>query len=204
MVDLDLSIVEQGIKDVLTQQIKDKKWNWIREIKTYGGEFDDGLLSWVKTFPAIWVTFQGSGTPEKIGNDKTKYPVTFVVLVGARSMRNEETQRHGTIHDIGTFLMLKHVQKILIGNDLSSADVKGLAPLSLGRTKTIFNSKTQSQSISVLSQEFHTQFTITTSDRVRDEEETEAELIRINVDYHFEPEDGFKDESDLIELKENI
>ncbi|VXA54679.1 conserved hypothetical protein [Acinetobacter proteolyticus] len=203
MVELDLSTVEQGIKDVLAQQIKDNKWNWIREIKTYGGEFDDGLLSWVKTFPAIWVTFQGSGTPEKISNDKTKYPVTFVVLVGARSMRNEEAQRHGTIHDIGTFLMLKHVQNILIGNDLSSVDVKGLAPLSLGRTKTIFNSKTQSQSISVLSQEFHTQFTITASDRMREEEETDADLIRINVDYHFEPDDGIKDESDLIELKEN-
>ncbi|RSN84431.1 DUF1834 family protein [Acinetobacter baumannii] len=203
MVDLDLSIVEQGIKDVLAQQIKDKKWNWIREIKTYGGEFDDGLLSWVKTFPAIWVTFQGSGTPEKTSNDKTKYPVTFVVLVGARSMRNEEAQRHGTINNIGTFLMLKHVQKLLIGNDLASAGIQGLAPLSLGRTKTIFNTKTKDQSISVLSQEFHTQYTITASDRVREEEETEEELIRINVDYYFEPNDGVKDESDFIVLKEN-
>jgi hypothetical protein len=30
------------------------------------------------------------------------------------------------VSDIGTFLMLKHVQKLLIGNDLSSVDVKGL------------------------------------------------------------------------------
>ncbi|QHH96692.1 phage protein Gp37 [Acinetobacter dispersus] len=202
MVDLDLSIVEQGIKDVLAQQIKEKKWNWIRDIKTYGGEFDDGTLAWVKTFPAIWVTFQGSGTPKKIGHSTTEYPVTFVVLVGARSLRNEEAQRHGALNDIGTYLMLKHVQKLLIGNDLSSRKVKGLAPLSLGRTKTIFNGRTQGQSISVLSQEFHTQYVIEASDRVREEEETEADLIKINVDYHFEPDDGFKDESDLIQLKE--
>ena len=202
MVDLDLSIVEQGIKDVLTQQIKSKKWSWIRDIKTYGGEFDDDTLAWVKTFPAIWVTFQGSGTPKKISHSKTEYPVTFVVLVGSRSLRNEEVQRHGTINDIGSFLMLKHVQKILIGNDLSSVGVKGLSALELGRTKTIFNNKTQRQSINVLSQEFHTQYVIEASDRVREEEETEADLIKINVDYHFEPDDGFKDESDLIELKE--
>ncbi|MDA0697933.1 MAG: DUF1834 family protein [Proteobacteria bacterium] len=203
VVDLDLSIVEQGIKDVLAQQVKDRKWDWIREIKTYGGEFDDGTLAWVDTFPAIWVTFQGSGTPKKTSHNKTTYPVTFVVLVGARSLRNEEAQRHGAGKDIGTFLMLHHVQKLLIGNDLSSIEVKGLDPLELGRTKTIFNTKTRNQSISVLSQEFTTQYTITASDRDREEAATEAEIHRINVDYYFEPDDGFKDASDLIELKEN-
>ncbi|WHP04764.1 DUF1834 family protein [Acinetobacter corruptisaponis] len=203
MVDLDLSIVEQGIKDVMAQQVTSQKWNWIREIKTYGGEFDDGTLVWVKTFPAIWVAFQGSGTPKKTSHNKTEYPVTFVVLVGARSLRNEETQRHGTDRDIGTYLMLKHVHKLLIGNDLSSVGVVGLDPLELGRTKTIFNNKTSAQSISVLSQEFTTQYTITASDRDREEETTEEYIHRINVDYHFMPDDGIKDESDLIELQEN-
>ncbi|MFW2163053.1 phage protein Gp37 [Acinetobacter beijerinckii] len=203
VIDLDLSIVEQGIKDALARQVQNKTWNWIREIKTYGGEFDDSTLAWVDTFPAIWVTFQGSGTPKKSSHNKTEYPVTFVVLVGARSMRNEEAQRHGAGSDIGTFLMLKHVQKLLIGNDLSSVNVKGLAPLELGRTKTIFNTKTRNQSINVLSQEFTTQYTITASDRDREEEATEEDLIRVNVDYYFEPTDGLKDASDLIELKEN-
>ncbi len=203
MVDLDLAIVEQGIKDVLARQIQQKIWTWIREIKTYGGEFDDDTLAWVDTFPAIWVTFQGSGTPKKTSHNKTEYPVTFVVLVGARSMRNEEAQRHGAGRDIGTFLMLKHVKKLLIGNDLSSVGVVGLDPLELGRTKTIFNTKTRNQSINVLSQEFTTQYTITASDRDREEEATDAYIHRINVDYYFEPNDGFKDESDLIELQEN-
>ena len=81
MVDLDLAIVEQGIKDVLARQVQQKIWTWIREIKTYGGEFDDDTLAWVDTFPAIWVTFQGSGTPKKTSHNKTEYPVTFVVLV---------------------------------------------------------------------------------------------------------------------------
>ena len=201
MVDLDLSIVEQGIKDVLARQVQQKIWTWIREIKTYGGEFDDDTLAWVDTFPAIWVTFQGSGTPKKTSHNKTEYPVTFVVLIGARSMRNEEAQRHGAGSDIGTFLMLKHVQKLLIGNDLSSVDVKGLAPLTLGRTKTIFNTKTRSQSINVLSQEFHTQYVIEASDRVREEEATEEDLLRVNADYYFDPDQDVVQASDLVELK---
>ena len=99
--------------------------------------------------------------------------------------------------------MLKHVKKLLIGNDLSSVGVVGLDPLELGRTKTIFNTKTRNQSINVLSQEFTTQYTITASDRDREEEATDAYIHRINIDYYFEPNDGFKDESDLIELQEN-
>lgn len=200
---INLSDVEQGFKDVMSKQITDKKWPWIREIKTYGGEFDDGLTAIIKAFPAIWVVFEGSGTPKKISYNKTEYPLKFVVLVGARSVRNEQARRQGAGNDIGTYEMLDRVQQLLIGNDLSSVGVAGLAPLELGRTKTIFNTKTREQSISVLSQEFTTQYTITASDRDREEDETIGEIHRINVDYFFEPGDDVKDASDLVELKEN-
>ena len=199
---LDLSVIEQAIKDVMAQQIQAKKWPWIREIKTYGGEFDDDIAAIIKAFPAIWVTFDGSKSPEKTSANKTRMPITFVVLVGNRSVRNEESQRHGAGRDIGTFQMLKQVQMLLTGNDLSSQGVKGLAPLELGRIKTIFNSSTRGQSLSVLAQEFTTSYTITASDRVREETEEESWLERININYHFDPKDFDRFESDLVELKE--
>lgn len=201
---INLSVVEQGLKQVMANQVTAKKWTWVRQIKTYGGEFDDGLTAIVRAFPAIWVVFEGSGTPKKISYNKIQYPVTFVVLVGARSVRNEEARRQGAGGDIGTYEMLHHVHQLLIGNDLSSVGVKGLEPLELGKTKTIFNTKTASQSISVLSQAFTTQYTITASDRDREEaDESIGEIHRINVDYFFEPGDDVKDASDLVELKEN-
>ena len=198
---LDLSIIEQAMKDVMAQQVKDRKWPWIREIKTYGGEFDDDITAIIRAFPAIWVTFDGSKTPEKTSANKTKMPVTFVVLVGNRSVRNEEAQRHGAGADIGTFQMLKHVQQLLMGNDLSSQGVNGLAHLELGRVKTIFNTSTRGQSLSVLAQEFTTSYTITASDRVREEAEEESYIERININYHFDPKDYGFIESDLVELR---
>lgn len=201
---IDLGVVEQGIKDVMAKQVTDKKWLWVKEIKTYGGEFDDGLTAIIRAFPAIWVVFEGSGTPKKISFNKTEYPVKFVVLVGARSVRNEEARRQGAGRDIGTYEMLDRVQKLLTGNNLSSVGVTGLEPLELGRAKTIFNTKTREQSISVLSQEFTTQYTITASDRDREEDdESISEIHRINVDYCFKPGDDVTDASDLVELKEN-
>lgn len=202
MVNLDLGTIEQAIKDVMAKQVQSRTWDWIREIKTYGGEFDDDISTIVNHFPAIWVAFVGSGTPKKSSHNKTEYPITFVVLVGAQSVRNEEARRHGAGSDIGTFAMLHQVQNLLIGNDLSSEGVKGLRPLELGKTKTIFNTKTRSQSISVLSQEFTTQYTITASDRDREEAETESEIHKVNFDYYFQPNDTHVDESDLVNLKE--
>lgn len=198
---LDLSIIEQAMKDVMAQQVKDRKWPWIREIKTYGGEFDDDITAIIRAFPAIWVTFDGSKTPEKTSANKTKMPVTFVVLVGNRSVRNEEAQRHGAGADIGTFQMLNNVQQLLTGNDLSSQGVNGLAHLELGRVKTIFNTSTRGQSLSVLAQEFTTSYTITASDRVREEAEEESYIERININYHFDPKDYGFIESDLVELR---
>lgn len=196
---LNLSIIEQAIKDL----IKAQNWDYLREIKTYGGDFDDDINAVIRRFPAIWITFQGSKSPEKISHNKTRIPVTFVVLVGSYSVRNEETQRQGDAVSIGTYQMLSDIQNLLTENDLSSQSIKGLEPLELGRIKTIFNTKTKDDSISVLSQEFHTSYVLTASDRDREEAATEAEIHRINVDYHFIPDDGVKDESDLIELKES-
>ncbi|MDC5408361.1 DUF1834 family protein [Acinetobacter baumannii] len=203
MVNLDLGIVVQGMKDVMAKQIETKAWPWIREIKTYGGEFDDETLAFIDTFPAIWVTFKSSGAPRKISENKTVYPINLVVLVGARSVRNEEAQRLGGGRDIGTFKMLSLVHNLLIGNDLSSVNVEGLAPLELGHTRTIFNTTTRRQSVSVLSQEFNTQYTITASDRDREEAETVDDLLGVQVDYYFQPNDGIVDASDRVEFQEN-
>ncbi|WP_237411609.1 phage protein Gp37 [Acinetobacter nectaris] len=182
--------------------MQEKKWSWVREIKTYGGEFDDDITTAIRSFPAIWITFDGSGSPKRISHNKTEYPVTFVVLVGARSLRNEETRRQGTAFDIGTYQMLDHVQRLLTNNDLSITGLTGIAPLKLGRTKTIFNTAVREQSISVLAQEFTTQYVITASDRDRTEDMTTSEIHRINLDYVFQPQDDVADEHDLISLPE--
>lgn len=205
---LDLSIIEQALKDIMANQIQSRKWPWIREIKTYGGEFDDeDLTAVIRTFPAIWITFEGSGTPKKFSHNKTKYPVKFVVLVGSRSVRNEEAARLGAGNDIGTYTMLSNVQNLLTENDLSSVGVKGLEALALGKTRTIFNTKTRGQSLSVLAQEFTTEFTITASDRDREEVEEDAYLEHLNLNYYFDPKDYGIDEnanaSDLIELQKD-
>lgn len=194
---LDFLQIEQAMKDLMAAQVESKAWPWVREIKTYGGEFDDDITAIIKHFPAIWVTFAGSRKAVQSSYDKTEYHVNFAVLVGARSMRNEEAQRHGAGREIGAYQMLIHVQNLLTNNSLG---LKGLAPLSLGTTKTIFNTKTRDQSLSVFSQEFSTSYTIHASDRKREEDATEAYLERVFVDYFYD-DPAASIAQDQVELK---
>lgn len=195
---MNLSIIEQAMKAEMNAQVLANKWGFVREIKSYGGEFDEDLDAVIRAFPAIWVTFEGA-KPTKLSHNKYRFDATFVVLVGARSVRNEEAQRHGAGADIGTYQMLEYVQQLLGGNDLSSQSLKGLAPLELGRVKTIFNSSTRGQSISVLAQELHTQFVVVASDRDREAAEA-VDMHSIKIDYFYE-QVGDLNASDLIELE---
>ncbi len=193
----DLSAMEQAIKDA----VKALNRPYIAEIKSYGGEFDDDLSEIVTRFPAVWVTFSGSGNPERLGAKRYKLPLTFVTLVGARSVRNEETARHGvkvngTTVDVGTFQLLGDVAFALLGQDFGLPIEK----FKLGKVGTVFNTKTKDEAISVLSQEWHTTVTITTPDHEADEAEW---LERVNIDYLLQPQDDVPDAADLVQLTED-
>lgn len=195
-----LSNIEQGIKDAINALGRD----YIAVVATYGGEFDDGLENVVRRFPAVWTTFEASGKPEQLSARKFKLPLVFITVVGARNLRNEEATRHGTeingqTVEVGTFQLLQDVQSALLNRDLKDFGVDGIAPLTPGKISTIFNTKTRSDAISVLSQEWHTHLIIHAPDREADSAEW---LERININYLFKPGDDVVDASDQVELNQ--
>ena len=199
---MNLSCIEQAIKELIIAQ----KWPWLSQlnVRTYAGEFDDGLEAVVRSFPAIWITFNGGGKPEVQGYGTTKMPVSFMVMVGARSVRNEESQRHGSAFDVGTYQMIDSLQRLLAFNSLSSVGLIGLEPIQLGRVKPIFNTSTQGKSVSVLGLEINTSYTIKASDRTRDDADpTIADIHSINLDYIVPPADANAEASDIVLLKDN-
>lgn len=150
---LRLSEVEQGIKDA----IKALNRPYLRTIKTYGGEFDDELEQVVKNFPAVWVTFSGSTEVRQKSARLFHIGLRFTVLVGARSQRNEEAARHGAMVDgktvsVGSFQLLDDQMRALMGQTLN-LPITQLVP---GRIATVFNGRTENESVSVLSMDWET------------------------------------------------
>ncbi|KIP19459.1 hypothetical protein KY49_3294 [Burkholderia sp. MSHR3999] len=150
-----ITAVELAIVDRLTRGLG----KLVTSVETYGGEFDDENLSdVVRRFPAAWVTFGGvrKSTPIDTSRQKWKREGTFVVMVGARSVRSEAASRHGgpSRGEIGTNLLIYGVGRLLIQQDLS-LPIREFAP---GSIRTLFNTRLQRDAFSVFALEFHTEW----------------------------------------------
>ncbi|VWB82133.1 hypothetical protein BLA13014_03782 [Burkholderia aenigmatica] len=148
-----ITAVELAIVDRLKRGLG----KMVTEVKTYGGEFDDEELETVvRRFPAAWVTFGGVKRTDPVSTDRSKWraEATFVVMVGARSIRNEETSRHGgpAKTEVGTNLLISAVRYLLNEQDMG-LKIRELQP---GAIRTLFNTKTQAGAMSVYALEFKT------------------------------------------------
>ncbi|MBK0062387.1 MULTISPECIES: phage protein Gp37 [unclassified Acinetobacter] len=198
---LNLSEIEQGIKAAIVALNRP----YIASIETYGGEFDAGLADVVRRFPAIWTTFAGAGKAVQLSARKFKRPLTFVTLVGAKSLRNEEATRQGVDENgqqisCGTFQLLNDVERALLNNNLKLFGVSGLDPFELGKIDKVYDQKTKDAAISVFAQHWHTNFTTTQSAADFDPDSGADWMQAVNVDYFFKPQDDIKDGSDLVLL----
>lgn len=172
-------------------------------IESYGGELDDlSLLAQViRTMPAIWVAFAGSGKPTPYGASKSKWlvPCTFAVMTGARNIRGERFTRRGLtvggeIKEVGVYQMVEDVRLLLLRQDFGLA-IDRLAP---GTVKTLFNSRLDSQSFAIFAQEWHTKFVITDPAVLPDP--NGPDWLRLGLNYYLSPDDGIADASDLVTL----
>jgi phage gp37-like protein len=154
---MDLTAIEQAI----IAAIKGLNRPYLKDVASYGGEFDDDLFQVVRRFPAAWVTFAGAGVPKRFGMGSGKWmtPLTFVVMVGARSVRNEASTRQGVVSSVdgsqiepGSYQMLADVQAALMGQDLGLP----IDPFAPGKISTLFNAKVRDLGMSVLAQEWRT------------------------------------------------
>ncbi|CAB3764119.1 DUF1834 family protein [Paraburkholderia humisilvae] len=148
-----ITAVEVSIVDRLKRGLG----KMVAEVATYGGEFDDDELDTVvRRFPAAWVTFGGVKRTDPVSTSRSKWKAeaVFVVMVGARSVRNEQTSRHGgpAQSEVGTNLLVSAVRHLLNEQDMG-LPIRNLQP---GPVRTLFNTKVRNDAMSVYALEFRT------------------------------------------------
>ncbi|MDO9053840.1 MAG: DUF1834 family protein [Gallionella sp.] len=175
----------------------------LAEVASYGGELDDELGKVVRKFPAVWVTFGGTGKPKPLGTSRSKWltPATFVVMVGARNVRGERSTRHGltvggVVKEVGAYQMLEDIGLLLINNDLGLAGVGHFKP---GATRTLYNTKLNNQAVAVFAREWHTEF-VETEPRVPIDP-TDPMWLKLGINYYLKPGDDVADAADLTTLR---
>jgi len=173
----------------------------VREVASYGGEFDEGLLAEVRRFPAIWVAFAGSGRPVPYGTSKGRWikPLVFVTMVGTRSIRGERQTRLGgpvPLEEPGAYQMLDDVEAALANQDLGLA-IDRLLP---GAVRTLFNTRLNQEAVAVFAQEWHTKVVLDLSDGLAIDPR-QPDWLRLGIRYHLTPDDGLADAEDLVTLQ---
>ena len=170
-------------------------------VESYGGELDDDLAAVVRKFPAVWVTFAGSGKSRPVATARNKWitPATFVVMVGARNVRGERATRKGltvggVIKEVGVYQMLSDISLLLVNNDLG-LPIEYFKP---GATRTLFNTKLNGQAMAVFAREWHTEF-VETQPRVPIDP-TDPMWLKLGINYYLAPGDAVADASDTTTL----
>lgn len=184
-----LTDIEQAIVNAVHGLNRD----YIRSVMSYGGQLDDALTESVRLFPAVWVAF-ARATPvraERRGHFGL-FDLSFALIVGARSPRNEQSTRHGS--DVGGNLTVGSYQLLndvyaAIGNKTLNLDLMpdalGRQGLIAGDVATLFNTKLNRDGLSVLAQ------TYTCRAYLFGKQDSEAEqvpLLSIKTDYISPPD----------------
>ncbi|UXC35158.1 DUF1834 family protein [Cupriavidus gilardii] len=189
----------------------------VSSVETYGGELDDEIGEVVRRFPAAWVTFGGVREARWTGTSKQawKDEALFAVMVGARSLRNEQAARHGGVskHEVGTNQLIYAVRRLLAQQDLG-LPIRELVP---GRVRTLRHIIVSRESFSCFALEFHTAWTEEVlplgafpepvgadhPDRVFEDYDGQLDpptpdLLRTTLNYHLHPGQSKPDAKDEI------
>ena len=174
----------------------------VSSVESYGGEFDDDLANEIRRFPAIWVSYAGSGKPTRYNSSGTKWlvPSTFVTMVGARNIRGERNTRHGltlgdgTVVEVGAYQMLEDVRLLLVNQDFG-LEIDRFVP---GVVRTLYNTKLNNQAFAIFAQEWHTKIVVEQPRVPLDP--TDPDWLRLGISYFLKPGDDTADASDTITL----
>lgn len=163
----------------------------LAHVDSYGGEFDDEtFFTTFRKFPAVWVTV-GGDKPRRISAKVWECNLTLAVMVGARNVRGERFTRRGSVGEPGTYQLAQDVRDLLALQDFD----RMVSGLSIGPSRTLFNTKHAGEARSVFSLEFNAVYTY------RPPEPDEGNYTGINIRYYLKPGDDVADATDVINFQ---
>ena len=149
-----ISLIEDKIIEALeAAQGPTRVGYTLKTIKSYGGEFADGLERATKDFPAVLVVY-GGGPISEAGGGKWKVTCRFMLVCAAGNLRNEAASRKGENNKPGSYQIALDAVKILSGQTFG-LDIAELKPTNL---RPLVNDKAGTQLISVYGVDIETAF----------------------------------------------
>jgi phage gp37-like protein len=148
-------------------------------VESYAGQLDDELFSWVRTLPAVWVTFSGTTETKRVGANSWIVRGTFEVLSAQRALVKNEARLAGVERGdaVGVYELMEDNKLALINQKLDL----GIDPIQPGAIRSVVKGNVRGEPIAIFAQEFRTGWR-----EVNPSEDAEPSgtLIRVGLNYH--------------------
>lgn len=125
-------------------------------IESYAAQLDDELFAWVRTLPAVWVTFGQAQEVKRLGAHSFLMKATFEVVCAQRSLQENAGRLNAASSgaDVGVYELLEDNKTALVNQSLGLA----IQPLTPGAIRPMMKSMVNRDAVVVYAQEFHTQW----------------------------------------------
>jgi phage gp37-like protein len=165
-------------------------------IESYGAQLDDETFAWIRTLPAVWVTFGQIREVKRMGARSFKMSATFEVLCAQRALQeNDRRLNDATSINVGVYELLED-NKLALANQCLGLAIQPLTP---GAVRPLMKSMVSRDAIAVYAQEFHTEWRETLPEPGATPDGT---LVTVGLNYLL-PGDNVPDSADLVTTRTN-
>lgn len=164
------------------------------QVESYAGQLDDEQANWIRTLPAIWITFERTTDVRRVGRRRLRSTARFQVMAAQRALTNEPAGRLGAHGELGVYELLDlHVKRVLLDSNLGLA----IEPLVPAGTAMVLQGYFERDAVAVMSSAWITKYI----DEVDEPDaETAGDLHTIDLNYALKPGDDVADASDVVTL----
>lgn len=161
--------------------------------ESYGGQLDDELFGWVRSLPAVWVTFDAVTEFKRMGRRTFKVKGSFEVLTAQRNLVQDDRRLNAEAkgRDVGVYELVEQNKLALVNQDLGLA-IQGFTP---GAIRSVMKGVVNREAITVLAQSFSTEWMEEYPDPALT---PDGDLVTVGLNYLFKPGDDTADSSDVV------
>ena len=125
-------------------------------LESYAAQLDDELFAWVRTLPAVWVTFGTAQEVKRLGAHSFLMKATFEVVCAQRALQENAGRLNAAANgaDVGVYELLEDNKLALVNQSLGLA----IQPITPGAIRPMMKSMVNRDAVVVYAQEFHTQW----------------------------------------------
>lgn len=183
------------IEQAIVQQLRAVPRAYKPLIESYAAQLDDEMFDWLRTLPAVWVTFGDVKSVQRKGVHSYLHSGTFEVLSAQRAL-GENAGRlagEGRGDSIGVYELLEHNKLALVNQKLGLP----IDPLVPGAIRPVMKGMVKNHAVVVYAQEFSTRWMETYPDP---DAVPAGELVTVGLDYFLKPQHTPPDPSDKSDL----